>query len=166
MTEIRERLARLVAFPSVSGSDMGAMLDWLTAEVAPYASLCQRLPATAHCAEALLVRIGEGEGGLVLAGHLDVVPVAGQPWTGEPFTLREADGRYYGRGVCDMKGFFACALALLPQLPPLRAPLWLAISCDEEIGCLSAPRLARALREQDFHHVFGRGLQIAAAGGE
>ena len=147
MTEIRERLARLVAFPSVSGSDMGAMLDWLTAEVAPYASLCQRLPATAHCAEALLVRIGEGEGGLVLAGHLDVVPVAGQPWTGEPFTLREADGRYYGRGVCDMKGFFACALALLPQLPPLRAPLWLAISCDEEIGCLSAPRLARALRE-------------------
>ena len=48
MTEIRERLARLVAFPSVSGSDMGAMLDWLTAEVAPYASLCQRLPATAH----------------------------------------------------------------------------------------------------------------------
>ena len=147
MTEIRERLARLVAFPSVSGSDMGAMLDWLTAEVAPYASLCQRLPATAHCAEALLVRIGEGEGGLVLAGHLDVVPVTGQPWTGEPFTLREADGRYYGRGVCDMKGFFACALALLPKLPPLRAPLWLAISCDEEIGCLSAPRLARALRE-------------------
>ena len=146
MTEIRERLARLVAFPSVSGSDMGAMLDWLTAEVAPYASLCQRLPATAHCAEALLVRIGEGEDGLVLAGHLDVVPVAGQPWTGEPFTLREADGRYYGRGVCDMKSFFACALALLPQLPPLRAPLWLAISCDEEIGCLSAPRLARALR--------------------
>ena len=147
MTEIRERLARLVAFPSVSGSDMGAMLDWLTAEVAPYASLCQRLPADGRDAEALLVRVGEGEGGLVLAGHLDVVPVAGQPWTGEPFTLREADGRYYGRGVCDMKGFFACALALLPQLPPLRAPLWLAISCDEEIGCLSAPRLARALRE-------------------
>ena len=147
MTEIRERLARLVAFASVSGSDMGAMLDGLTAEVAPYASLCQRLPATDHCGEALLLRIGSGEGGLVLAGHLDVVPVAGQPWTGEPFTLRAADGRYYGRGVCDMKGFFACALALLPELPPLRAPLWLAISCDEEIGCLSAARLAHALRE-------------------
>ena len=147
MTEIRESLARLVAFASISGSDMGAMLDWLTAEVAPYTSLCQRLPATDNCGEALLLRIGEGEGGLVLAGHLDVVPVAGQPWTGDPFTLRAADGRYYGRGVCDMKGFFACALALLPKLPPLRAPLWLAISCDEEIGCLSAPRLAHALRE-------------------
>ena len=147
MTEIRESLARLVAFASISGSDIGAMLDWLTAEVAPYTSLCQRLPATDNCGEALLLRIGEGEGGLVLAGHLDVVPVAGQPWTGDPFTLRAADGRYYGRGVCDMKGFFACALALLPKLPPLRAPLWLAISCDEEIGCLSAPRLANALRE-------------------
>ena len=147
MTEIRESLARLVAFASISGSDMGAMLDWLTAEVAPYTSLCQRLPATDNCGEALLLRIGEGEGGLVLAGHLDVVPVADQPWTGDPFTLRAADGRYYGRGVCDMKGFFACALALLPELPLLRAPLWLAISCDEEIGCLSAPRLAHALRE-------------------
>lgn len=147
MTEIRERLARLVAFASISGSDMGAMLDWLTAEVAPHTSLCQRLPATDNCGEALLLRIGEGKSGLVLAGHLDVVPVAGQPWTGDPFTLRAADGRYYGRGVCDMKGFFACALALLPKLPPLRAPLWLAISCDEEIGCLSAPRLAHALRE-------------------
>ena len=147
MTEIRESLARLVAFASISGSDMGAMLDWLTAEVAPHTSLCQRLPATDNCGEALLLRIGEGKSGLVLAGHLDVVPVAGQPWTGDPFTLRAADGRYYGRGVCDMKGFFACALALLPKLPPLRAPLWLAISCDEEIGCLSAPRLAHALRE-------------------
>ena len=147
MTEIRESLARLVAFASISGSDMGAMLDWLTAEVAPHTSLCQRLPATDNCGEALLLRIGEGKSGLVLAGHLDVVPVAGQPWTGDPFTLRAADGRYYGRGVCDMKGFFACALALLPELPLLRAPLWLAISCDEEIGCLSAPRLAHALRE-------------------
>ena len=147
MTEIRERLARLVAFASVSGSDMAPMLDGLAAEVAPYASLCQRLPATDNCGEALLLRIGAGEGGLVLAGHLDVVPVAGQPWTGDPFRLREADERYYGRGVCDMKGFFACALALLPELPPLLAPLWLAISCDEEIGCLSAPRLAHTLRE-------------------
>ena len=147
MTEIRESLARLVAFASISGSDMGAMLDWLTAEVAPHTSLCQRLPATDNCGEALLLRIGEGKSGLVLAGHLDVVPVAGQPWTGDPFTLRAADGRYYGRGVCDMKGFFACALALLPELPLLRAPLWLAISCDEEIDCLSAPRLAHALRE-------------------
>ena len=136
-----------MAFASISGSDMGAMLDWLTAEVAPHTSLCQRLPATDNCGEALLLRIGEGKSGLVLAGHLDVVPVAGQPWTGDPFTLRAADGRYYGRGVCDMKGFFACALALLPELPLLRAPLWLAISCDEEIGCLSAPRLAHALRE-------------------
>ena len=121
MTEIRESLARLVAFASISGSDMGAMLDWLTAEVAPHTSLCQRLPATDNCGEALLLRIGEGKSGLVLAGHLDVVPVAGQPWTGDPFTLRAADGRYYGRGVCDMKGFFACALALLPNRLPLRA---------------------------------------------
>ena len=147
MPEIRDRLAALIRFASISGSDMGALLDWLSAELAPYASFCQRLPATDSCNEALLVRIGDGTGGLVLAGHLDVVPVAGQPWSADPFTLREADSRYYGRGVCDMKGFFACALAVIPQLPRLRAPLWFALSCDEEIGCLSAPRLAEALQQ-------------------
>ena len=147
MPEIRDKLAALIRFASISGSDMGALLDWLSAELAPYASFCQRLPATDSCNEALLVRIGDGTGGLVLAGHLDVVPVTGQPWSADPFTLREADSRYYGRGVCDMKGFFACALAVIPQLPRLRAPLWFALSCDEEIGCLSAPRLAEALQQ-------------------
>ena len=147
MNPIRDTLAQLVAFPSISGSDMGALLDWTTAQLAPRASHCQRLPRTDTCNEALLIRIGDGTGGLVLAGHLDVVPVAGQPWTGDPFTLRAEGSRYYGRGVCDMKGFFACALAAIAQLPPLRAPLWLAISTDEEIGCCSAPRLAAALQQ-------------------
>ena len=147
MNLLHDTLAQLVAFPSISGSDMGALLDWTTAQLAPHASHCQRLPKTDNCNEALLVRIGDGTGGIVLAGHLDVVPVAGQPWTDDPFTLRAADGRYYGRGACDMKGFFACALAAIAQLPPLRAPLWLAISTDEEIGCCSAPRLAAALQQ-------------------
>ena len=86
----------------------------------------------------LLARIGpERPGGLVLSGHTDVVPVDGQPWTSDPFRLRVDDGRAYGRGTADMKGFIACALAMVPWFASLdlKRPIWLALSCDEEVGC-------------------------------
>jgi acetylornithine deacetylase len=78
-----------------------------------------------------------GRPGVVLSGHTDVVPVDGQAWTSDPFEMREADGRFYGRGTCDMKGFIAVALSFLPQILEceLAAPVHFAFSYDEELGC-------------------------------
>ena len=77
-------------------------------------------------------------GGIVLSGHTDVVPVTGQAWTRDPFTLRVADGRAYGRGAVDMKGFDALALALVPdfQAADLKTPIHIMLSYDEETTCL------------------------------
>lgn len=84
-------------------------------------------------------------GGVVLSGHTDVVPVDGQDWQTDPFHVAERGGRLYGRGTCDMKGFIATALALVPEMRGLRYPVHLALSYDEEVGCLGAPRLIEAI---------------------
>lgn len=88
-------------------------------------------------------------GGLVLSGHTDVVPVAGQDWSSDPFVLREDEGRLHGRGTADMKTFLAACLGAAPAWRSLRLqrPLHLAFSYDEEIGCLGVPSLVRALHE-------------------
>ena len=93
---------------------------------------------------------GGTQGGIALSGHTDVVPVDGQPWSSDPFTLTERDGRLYGRGSADMKGFIACAMALVPEFlaQPRTRPLHLAFSYDEEIGCLGAPVLLSALQQR------------------
>jgi acetylornithine deacetylase/succinyl-diaminopimelate desuccinylase-like protein len=89
---------------------------------------------------------------LLLSGHTDVVPVDGQAWTSPPFTLTDkGDGRWYGRGACDMKGFIACVLAHVPEWVRLAAEgrlqqgIGIALSYDEEVGCLGVPRLIDAL---------------------
>lgn len=84
-------------------------------------------------------------GGVVLSGHTDVVPVDGQDWRSDPFCTTEREGRIYGRGTCDMKGFIAIALALVPDMARLRYPIHFALSYDEEVGCLGAPRLIEAM---------------------
>jgi acetylornithine deacetylase len=86
-------------------------------------------------------------GGVVLSGHTDVVPVEGQTWQTDPFRLSERDGRLYGRGTCDMKGFIAVVLAMVPEFLQcgLKVPLHLALSYDEEIGCLGAPPLIQRM---------------------
>ncbi|MCA0974918.1 acetylornithine deacetylase [Halomonas denitrificans] len=100
----------------------------------------------------LLARIGPAvPGGVVLSGHTDVVPVTGQPWSTDPFTLTAGEGanseRLYGRGTCDMKAFIACALAEVPRWSQLEleVPIWLALSYDEEVGCVGAPRMIERL---------------------
>ena len=97
-----------------------------------------------HC------RIGPAvDGGVILSGHTDVVPVEGQPWTKSPFYLTESDGLWYGRGSCDMKGFLACCLASVERFTKadLKKPVYLAFSYDEEIGCLTGAEIANAIRE-------------------
>ncbi len=88
-------------------------------------------------------------GGIVLSGHTDVVPVDGQKWASNPFELSERDGRLYGRGTCDMKGFIAVALALVSQFKSakLKTPIHLALSCDEEVGCKGVRPLVAHIRD-------------------
>jgi acetylornithine deacetylase len=90
------------------------------------------------------------EGGVVLSGHTDVVPVDGQPWSSDPFALTQRDGRLYGRGACDMKGFIALALAAAPEIKRAhpKKPVHLAFTYDEEIGCLGAPSLIDVIRRE------------------
>jgi len=96
----------------------------------------------------LFASLGPDEaGGVVLSGHTDVVPVEDQDWSSDPFTLARRDGRLYGRGTADMKSFIAVALALVPEMraAELKRPIHLALSYDEEIGCLGVPRLIAEL---------------------
>ena len=83
------------------------------------------------------------EGGIVLSGHTDVVPVEGQDWKTDPFSVVEQDGKLFGRGTCDMKAFSAIALSLAPEMKAaqLKKPIIFALSYDEEVGCLGAPRM-------------------------
>ena len=87
------------------------------------------------------------EGGVVLSGHTDVVPVDGQPWDSDPFRVVEHSGKLYGRGTCDMKSFYAIALALLPEMNALKKPIHFALSYDEEVGCQGAPRMIRQIAD-------------------
>jgi acetylornithine deacetylase len=89
------------------------------------------------------------EGGILLSGHSDVVGVDGQAWSSDPFVLRETEDRLYGRGTSDMKGFIACCLERMAELSPqcLRRPIYLALSYDEELGCVGVPRLVADLQQ-------------------
>lgn len=146
----REMLAKLVSFPSesqVSNLDIIQFAhDWL-------ASVCVEshiVPSPDGIKANLFATIGpKVDGGVVLSGHTDVVPVAGQNWSSDPWTLTERDGRLYGRGTCDMKGFDALALALVPDMlkAGLKRPIHIALSYDEETGCVGAPFMIRAMAE-------------------
>jgi acetylornithine deacetylase len=133
-----ELLDRLVAFPTVSQDSNLALIDFVRDYLARL-GVASRLTFNAERTKAnLFATIGAGGGGIVLSGHTDVVPVAGQVWSSDPFTLTARDGRLYGRGSADMKGFIATVLALVPDLlaQALPEPIHLALSYDEEVGCI------------------------------
>jgi len=143
-------LATLVGFDTVSDRSNLPLIDWVEATCLRHGAAVERVPDETGRKAALLVSVGpyETRPGYVLSGHSDVVPVEGQPWSSDPFTLREEGGRLYGRGTSDMKGFLAVCLALLPEMAAadLAIPLHLAISYDEEVGCLGVrPLIARML---------------------
>src|SRR5436309_14089258 len=116
LSRAKTLLADLIAFPTVSDRSNLALIGYV-AEYLKRLGVEPRLdPNAAGDTAALLATFGtEIDGGVLLSAHTDVVPVEGQPWTGDPFALREADGLIYGRGACDMKGFAACALASAPM---------------------------------------------------
>ena len=142
-----EWMRRLVAIPSISGTSNLGVIELIEAEFARYGYAGQRTYNADQTRANLWVTVpaadGSTEGGIVISGHTDVVPVEGQTWDSDPFTLRVEGSRAYGRGVCDMKGFLGVALWLLPQVAraQLRVPLHFAFSYDEEIGCVGAPTM-------------------------
>lgn len=135
-------LATLVAFDTTSRRSNLELIQWVEAYLADLDVPTRRVPNADGTKSNLMATIGPAvEGGIVLSGHTDVVPVDGQPWSSDPWVLTERDGRLYGRGTCDMKGFLALALAAAPDLAKstLKKPVHLAFSYDEEVGCLGAP---------------------------
>jgi acetylornithine deacetylase len=140
-------LARLVAFDTESSKPNLALVDCVGGYLDGWGVPYVRVPNAAGDKSAIFATIGPSiDGGIVLSGHTDVVPVAGQAWTGDPFALRVADGRAYGRGAVDMKGFCALALAAVPDMlaADLSRPIHILLSYDEETTCLGvADTIAR-----------------------
>jgi acetylornithine deacetylase len=134
----KQLLARLVAFDTESAKSNIPLIRFVEDYLAQHGIASQRVPTPDGAKASLFATIGPSDTpGLALSGHTDVVPVAGQIWDSDPFTLTERDGKLYGRGSCDMKGYLACALALVPQFVQrrLKMPIHLAFSYDEEVGC-------------------------------
>ncbi|WP_313312468.1 acetylornithine deacetylase [Pulveribacter sp.] len=144
-------LQTLVAFNTTSRNSNLALIEHVQGALAGLGVQAERMHSPdgtkANLFATLPAQDGSVQGGVVLSGHTDVVPVDGQPWSSDPFTLTQRGERLYGRGSCDMKGFIAVALALVPQFLalPRRQPLHLALSYDEEVGCMGAPVMIDAL---------------------
>jgi len=141
-------LERLIAFPSVSRTSNRELIDYVTQVLSEVGVTCELAESEDGTRTNLFATIGpQDRPGVMLSGHTDVVPVEGQDWNGDPFELRRDGARYYGRGTADMKGFVACAIraARLAAGRDLKTPLHLALSYDEEIGCVGVRRLLDAL---------------------
>lgn len=142
-----EILERLVACPTVSRDSNLPLIDWVRNFLADHDVASHLVQDDTGRKANLFASIGpDVEGGLVLSGHTDVVPVDGQAWNSNPFELTARDSRLYARGSCDMKGFIAAALSRVPELQAaqLSRPVHFMFSYDEEIGCLGAPRMIAA----------------------
>jgi acetylornithine deacetylase len=134
-----EMLARLVGFDTESAKSNLALIDFVADYLAGWDVPHVRVPNADGTKAALFATVGPSDrGGVVLSGHTDVVPVAGQAWTSDPFRLRVENGRAYGRGAVDMKGFDALVLALVPDFRDagLKTPVHILLSYDEEVTCL------------------------------
>ena len=147
---IRKLLADLVGFNTVSDRSNLPLIAYIEDYLASFGIKGRRLVDETGQKASLWVTIGpENTPGLVLSGHTDVVPVERQPWTADPFTLIERDGRYFGRGTTDMKGFVAVCLAMVPEIraADLKMPIHLAISYDEEVGCIGVRPMLREIAQ-------------------
>lgn len=146
MSAVIDTLARLVAEPTVSSRPMLGLAAIVAERCESAGFRVERFPAPGEGKVNLVCSAGpSGTDGLVLSGHLDVVPVEGQPWTSDPFRLTARGDRLVGRGTADMKGFVAAVIEALPTLPRLQRELVLAFTCDEEVGCLGSQDLVTRL---------------------
>jgi acetylornithine deacetylase len=143
-------LERLVACPTVSRDPNLPLIDWVRNYLADHGVESHLVPDATGRKSNLFASVGPTEeGGLVLSGHTDVVPIDGQAWSSDPFKLTARGSRLHARGACDMKGFIAAALSRVPVYKgaKLQRPVHLMFSYDEEVGCLGAPSMIAAAQE-------------------
>ena len=146
----KEMLARLIAFDTTSRNGNIPLIEFVEDYLSGWGVPHFRIDYEAGKKTNLFATIGPAiAGGIVLSGHTDVVPVDGQAWSSDPFTLTARDSRLFGRGTCDMKGFIAVCLSLVPQFMAarLKSPIHLALSCDEEVGCKGVRPLVAHMRD-------------------
>ena len=151
MTDSQALLATLVGFDTTSRESNLQLIEFVHSYLTSLGVPCQLIFNAERSKANLFATLGDDScPGIVLSGHTDVVPVDGQPWSLPPFTLTERDGKLYGRGTADMKGYIACVLAAVPGLlsAPLRLPVHIALSYDEEVGCLGVRDLLAALAQR------------------
>ena len=165
------KLDRLIGFDTTSRHDNRALIDWIAEILRPLGAEVVIVPDETGGKANLYATIGPRDrAGVLLSGHTDVVPVDGQDWTVPAFRMTEKDGRYFGRGTTDMKGFIAAALSAAEAASrrDLTTPLHLAFSYDEEIGCVGVRSLVEMLRAAPFRPAFcivGEPTQMAVATG-
>lgn len=147
---VRDILAKLVSFPVLGGENNLEIIHWIQNYIEGFGIKTTLVPNKEGTKASLHCRIGPAvNDGVILSGHTDVVPVKGQIWDTDPFTLIEKDGKLYARGSADMKGFIACCLVTLPTMlkAALKKPIYFAFSYDEEIGCIAAPKLIEHIKK-------------------
>lgn len=167
-------IEKLISFPSVSATSNKALLDAVATEFTQrgfepfytYSDDGER----ANMFVTLPAADGSTDGGIVLSGHTDVVPVTGQAWDSDPFTATVKDGKIFGRGVSDMKSYLACVLETLPRFAQARLtrPVHFAFTYDEELGCFGAPRMIEEFQARGIHPEFAvvgepTSMQVIAA---
>ena len=151
LTRTKELLRDLIAFPTVSSDSNQALIAYAANVPLDCGASVDVITAPCGTKANLFATLGpEVDGGILLSGHSDVVPVTDQDWSSDPFTLAERGERLYGRGTCDMKGFIAATLAMAPYFASQvkDRPLHFAFTYDEEVGCIGALHLAQTLRDR------------------
>jgi acetylornithine deacetylase len=144
----KDLLARLVAFDTTSHKSNLPLIRFVADYLRRHSVESSLVPTADGQKASLFATIGPaGIGGIALSGHTDAVPVEGQAWSSDPFTLLERGGRLYGRGACDMKGYLACVLAMVPEFTAgkLATPIHIVFSYDEEVGCTGVRPMVREL---------------------
>ena len=142
-----EILEKLVSFNTVSRNSNLELIDFVDDYLGSFNIKTFRVFDNTKQKAAIYAHIGpKCSGGIVLSGHSDVVPVDGQEWSTDPFVLTKKGDKFFGRGTCDMKGFIACALSAIPLEVKLSKPIQIAISYDEEVGCLGAPHMIKSMK--------------------
>jgi len=143
-------LDRLIAYPTVSADSNLEMIEYLADRLGAAGASVQLQHDASGKKANLFGTLGPSEsGGVLLSGHSDVVPVTDQPWSTDPFRMHGDDGKYFGRGSCDMKGFIAAVVAMAPDFARVatKRPIHFAFTYDEEVGCVGAGHLARFIED-------------------
>lgn len=140
---------KLVSINTISKQSNLPLIEFVESWTEDFGARSLRVESDDGKKSNLILSIGPEEaGGIILSGHTDVVPVEGQDWSQDPFAPWIDNDKLYGRGTCDMKGFIATVLSAVPQMSKLKRPLHIALSYDEEVGCLGAPRMIDKIREK------------------